>query len=62
MSRKELAEKVGVSEFSIKNWEDDLNSCKVSNLLSISKVFNVTPDYLIGLTETRGAFNEDAIS
>lgn len=62
MSRKELAEKVGVSEFSIKNWEDDLNSCKVANLLSISKVFNVTPDYLIGLTETRGAFNEDAIS
>ena len=44
---------IGVSAFSISNWEKDIGSCKVANLLSIANIFGTTPDYLIGLTDER---------
>lgn len=52
-TQKELADMIGVSAFSISNWEKDIGSCKVANLLSIANIFGTTPDYLIGLTDER---------
>ena len=52
-TQKELAELIGVSAFSIGNWERDIGSCKVVNLLALANVFGTTPDYLIGLTDDR---------
>lgn len=52
-TQKELADLIGVSTFSISNWEKDIGSCKVTNLLALSNVFGTTPDYLIGLTDER---------
>lgn len=52
-TQQEVAEMIGVSVYSIKNWERDLGSCKVLNLLALSNIFGVTPDYLLGITDRR---------
>lgn len=52
-TQRELAKMLGVSYVSVKNWEKDIGSCKVSNILSLSNIFGVSSDYLIGLTDDR---------
>lgn len=50
ISQVELAEKLGVSKQSVSNWENDNIQPSIDMLIKLSKVFNVTTDYLLGLT------------
>lgn len=52
-SRDEVAQMLGVSKNTIKNWEDDIGTCKGSYLLSLSNVFGVSVDYLLGISDRR---------
>lgn len=52
-SQTELAEMIGVSLQSIRNWEKDIGQCSGSNLLALCNVFGVSLDYLVGLTDRR---------
>lgn len=47
LSQEELAEKMDVSRQAISRWEMGLAMPDASNLLQLSKLFNVTTDYLI---------------
>ena len=53
LSKPELAEKVGVSTFTINNWEKDIAPCSARHLLFLSDLFDCSADYLIGRTEVR---------
>ncbi|MDE7453339.1 MAG: helix-turn-helix domain-containing protein [Clostridia bacterium] len=47
----ELAEKINVSKGVISLWENGLREPKLSNLIALAKYFEVSLDYLAGLTE-----------
>lgn len=46
----QLAEKLNVSKQTISNWENDNIQPSVEMLVKIAQTFNVTTDYLLGLT------------
>lgn len=50
MSQVELANKLGVTKQCVSNWENDNILPSIEMLLKISKLFNVTTDYLLGLS------------
>lgn len=54
LSQKELARRVGVSDSAVCFWETGVNEPKASYLLQLSKFFNVSTDYLLGLTDDFG--------
>ena len=45
----ELAEKIGVSKGIISLWENGLREPTMSSIIALSKFFNVSTDYLLGL-------------
>lgn len=50
MMQSELAEEIGVSTSSIAKWErGDREICQ-EELIKLSKLFNVSTDYILGLT------------
>ena len=51
LSQVELASALGVSKQCISNWENDYIQPSVEMLIKIAKYFNVTTDYLLGLTD-----------
>lgn len=57
LSQDELAEKLGVSSASIRQWESGATRPSASNLLAMSDMFQCSVDYLLGRTDERkGAF------
>lgn len=54
LSMKELSLLLGVSDCAISNWENRINEPKASYLLQLSKFFNVSVDYLLGIEDDFG--------
>ena len=51
LSMQELADKLGVTKSSINMWENSSSIPKNNILISLSKMFNVSIDYLLGNEE-----------
>lgn len=49
ISRKQLAQKLFVSERLISYWENGKRECDFDMLISLSKFFQVSVDYLLGV-------------
>lgn len=47
LSQSELAEKIGVSQQTISKYEKGIREPDISTLLSLSKIFNVSIDFLL---------------
>lgn len=47
----ELAHELGVSKGVISLWENGLREPSMSSIILLSKFFNVTTDYLLGLDD-----------
>lgn len=47
-----FAEKIGVSEKTYRNWRDNCKVLKSDVLIKMSKVFDCSVDYLLGLSKT----------
>lgn len=52
LSAKALGKLVGVSDATIINWENNVNDILGENLVAISKFFDVSTDYLLGLSDS----------
>ena len=52
LTQDELAKKIGVTKSVISAYENDLRLPSFSTLISISKVFSVTTDFLLGIENT----------
>ena len=50
-SQEEFAEKLDVSRQAISRWENETALPDAQNILRISKLFNVTTDFLIGVKD-----------
>ncbi len=48
MTQPDLAIKVGVSIQTIQNWEADIGTCSIKNLLKLMDIFGCSADYLVG--------------
>ncbi len=51
ISQVELAKNLGVTKQCVSNWENDNILPSIDMLIKISKFFNVTTDYLLGLKD-----------
>lgn len=51
LSQEQLAEKLGVSRQSVSKWESGESLPELERLLEMSKIFNVTTDYLLKESE-----------
>ena len=47
LSQEELAEKLGISRQAVSKWENGTSDPSTSNLIAISKLFNITPEELL---------------
>lgn len=50
-SQKELGEKLGVTNYSVSDWEQGRAQPDFETLVKISKLFAVSTDYLLGLED-----------
>ena len=48
----QLAQKLGATKQTVSNWENDNIQPSIDMLIKLSKIFNVSTDYLLGLTPT----------
>ena len=51
ISQKQLAGKLGISEGNITNWKKGENLPSVEILFKLCKIFDVSADYLLGLSD-----------
>lgn len=56
----QLAQKLGVTKQTVSNWENDNIQPSIDMLIKISKIFNVSTDYLLGLAPTN-SLNVDGL-
>ena len=60
ISQEELAGKLNVSRQAISRWEQDNGYPEMEKMISLSKILNVTLDYLVSDNETADGSNEDS--
>ena len=51
LSMKDLAKEINTSDAAISNWENDINEPKISYLIKLAKLFDVSTDFLLGLND-----------
>jgi len=51
LTQTQLADVIGVSRITINKWETGKSTPSVEMLLKLSEYFNVSVDYLLGITE-----------
>lgn len=56
----QLAQKLGVTKQTVSNWENDNIQPSIDMLVKLSNIFNVSTDYLLGLTPTN-SINVDGL-
>jgi transcriptional regulator with XRE-family HTH domain len=56
INQRELAEKTGISEVTISRYINGQRIPTVENLVRIAKVFNVSTDYIVGISSPEPAF------
>ena len=56
----QLAQKLGITKQTVSNWENDNIQPSIDMLVKLSKIFNVSTDYLLGLTPTN-SINVDGL-
>ncbi len=51
ITQKELAKNIGCTDSAVSLWELGTSEPKASYIFAIAKYFNITSDYLLGLTD-----------
>lgn len=51
LSQQTLAKAIGVSQKAVDYWERGVNEPKASYIIALAKFFDVSTDYLLGITD-----------
>lgn len=51
LSMKDLAKQINATDAAISNWENDINEPKLSYIINLCKFFDISADYLMGLSD-----------
>lgn len=57
MSQEALAERIGTTQQAVSRMENNANDIPSDLLIEMSKKFNVTTDYLLGISDTKRDYN-----
>ncbi|MBQ8197384.1 MAG: helix-turn-helix transcriptional regulator [Clostridia bacterium] len=57
ITQKELADKIGVMHYNVRDWESGKAEPSIEMLIKISRLFEVSVDYLIGNSDDQGIIN-----
>ncbi|MDE5601822.1 MAG: helix-turn-helix domain-containing protein [Clostridia bacterium] len=52
ISQCQLAKMIGVAQSNVSDWENDVSRPEYENLIKIAEIFDVSTDYLLGLTDS----------
>lgn len=52
-TQKDVADLLGISPTAVASWEQERNNPNLDTLVQIAKLFDVSVDYLLGLTDIR---------
>ena len=55
-TQQELAEKLNTTIYSVRTWEQGKNSPSIETVADICRLYNVTADYLLGITDNDPLF------
>lgn len=58
LSQEYIAKKLGISRATVNRYENDRYELKLSYAIELAKIFNVSLDYLAGLTDEPKALNQ----
>ncbi len=58
LSQKEAAYELGISQALLSHYENGIRECKLDFLVKVCDFYDVTSDYLLGITENRRALND----
>lgn len=61
-TQNDLAETIGVSAVTIRNWESEKKTPSMSAIISICELFNISSDYLLGIRKDNYLRTKDEIS
>lgn len=62
LTQQDLAQKLNLSKANISKYEADIIQPSIETLVSIARLFKISVDYLLGLSEARTAFGNYGIS
>lgn len=62
MTQKELSNYLKVSELSVRNWETGVKNPSITAIIALAKIFNVTTDFLLGVTIDNESMNDILLS
>lgn len=51
MTQTDLAKKLGISRSAVNFWEMSLSSPSINNVIEMSRIFNVTTDYILSTSD-----------
>lgn len=51
MTRASMAEAIGVSANTVKNWQNNRTEIPASKIVALANLFDVTTDYLLGRSQ-----------
>ncbi|MBS5145700.1 MAG: helix-turn-helix domain-containing protein [Butyricicoccus pullicaecorum] len=53
LSQQELAQKLGVNQTAVSQWERGVTTPSSTAMVDLCKLWNVTPDFLLGLSDEK---------
>ena len=56
-----LGDQIGVSDKSVKNWEEDISDPSAEHIVKIVRLFSISADWLLGI-ESSGVINIGSLS
>ncbi len=59
IKQEELANELLMSRQAISHWETGINEPGVEDLIKLTTIFNVSADYLLGITDIKENFKND---
>lgn len=62
ISQKKAAADLGISQALLSHYEKGIRECGLDFVIKCSKYYNVTTDYLLGVSENRNGINTDVLS
>lgn len=61
LSQEQLAEKLGLSRQAISKWESEQSNPDINNIIKLSKIYNVSTDYILKGEEVTNNLQNDCI-
>ena len=61
LSQAQLAKKLNISQSAVAKWETKRTEPTAAAIISLSKIFNKTTDYILGLEDERGNVSNNNI-